>query len=175
MPPPSSVPSRPPAEPAVPSTDILPDIGQEEAPLPGPALLQSAPNETPSVPAPPTVRATPARMPPMIGSSQHTIHRPTHITPPIHLQPIPANASATPVDVSSAHVQANVVHEAFNAYHSAPEHLRGPSGDFVHLPFSLYHGWTTVLVVLTAFEAFGNNANTEHAGVWTKVFVFLAL
>ncbi|KAH9949008.1 hypothetical protein B0H21DRAFT_731178 [Amylocystis lapponica] len=26
---------------------------------------------------------------------------------------------------------------------------------FVHLPFSLYHGWTTVLVVLTAFEAFG--------------------
>ena len=73
----------------------------------------------------------------MIGSSQHTIHRPTHITPPIHLQPIPANASATPVDVSSAHVQANVVHEAFNAYHSAPEHLRGPSGDFVHLPFSI--------------------------------------
>lgn len=46
---------------------------------------------------------------------------------------------------------------------------------FVHLPFSLYHGWTTVLVVLTAFEAFGNNAATERAGVWTKVFVFLAL
>ncbi|TFK53867.1 hypothetical protein OE88DRAFT_1654211 [Heliocybe sulcata] len=46
---------------------------------------------------------------------------------------------------------------------------------FVHLPFSLYHGWTTVLVVLTAFEAFGVNAVTHHAGVWTKVFVFLAL
>jgi hypothetical protein len=46
---------------------------------------------------------------------------------------------------------------------------------FVHLPFSLYHGWTTVLVVLTAFEAFGNNALTEKAGVWTKVLVFLAL
>ncbi|OSD01344.1 hypothetical protein PYCCODRAFT_1468775 [Trametes coccinea BRFM310] len=46
---------------------------------------------------------------------------------------------------------------------------------FVHLPFSLYHGWTTVLVILTAFEAFGNNAATQPAGIWTKVFVFLAL
>jgi hypothetical protein len=46
---------------------------------------------------------------------------------------------------------------------------------FIHLPFSLYHGWTTVLVVLTAFDAFGVNAITHGAGVWTKVFVFLAL
>ncbi|KAI0041746.1 hypothetical protein FA95DRAFT_1565054 [Auriscalpium vulgare] len=45
----------------------------------------------------------------------------------------------------------------------------------VHLPFSLYHGWTTVLVVLTAFEAFGVDAYEHHAGVWTKVFVFLGL
>ncbi|CAA7259207.1 unnamed protein product [Cyclocybe aegerita] len=46
---------------------------------------------------------------------------------------------------------------------------------FIHLPFSLYHGWTTVLVVITAFDAFGVNALTHRAGVWTKVFVFLAL
>jgi hypothetical protein len=46
---------------------------------------------------------------------------------------------------------------------------------FIHLPFSLYHGWTTVLVVLTAFEAFGVDAHQHGAGVWTKVFVFLAL
>jgi len=46
---------------------------------------------------------------------------------------------------------------------------------FVHLPFSLYHGWTTVLVVVTAFQAFGVNAVTHGAGIWTKVFVFLAL
>ncbi|KAJ7251817.1 hypothetical protein B0H12DRAFT_1118983 [Mycena haematopus] len=46
---------------------------------------------------------------------------------------------------------------------------------FVHLPFSLYHGWTTVLVVVTAFQAFGVNAATTGAGIWTKVFVFLAL
>ncbi|KAG1835611.1 hypothetical protein EV424DRAFT_1531474 [Suillus variegatus] len=45
----------------------------------------------------------------------------------------------------------------------------------VHLPFSLYHGWTTVLVVITAFQAFGVNAIYEPAGVWTKVFAFLAL
>jgi hypothetical protein len=46
---------------------------------------------------------------------------------------------------------------------------------WIHLPFSLYHGWTTVLVVVTAFEAFGVNALTHPAGVFTKVFVFLAL
>lgn len=46
---------------------------------------------------------------------------------------------------------------------------------FVHLPFSLYHGWTTVLVFLTAFEAFGVNKHTHGAGVWTKVFVFFSL
>jgi hypothetical protein len=39
----------------------------------------------------------------------------------------------------------------------------------------LYHGWTTVLVVITAFEAFGVNSQTHHAGIWTKVFVFLGL
>ena len=46
---------------------------------------------------------------------------------------------------------------------------------FVHLPFSLYHGWTTLLVVLPLFEAFGTNALEHKAGIWTKVFVFLAL
>ena len=46
---------------------------------------------------------------------------------------------------------------------------------FVHLPFSLYHGWTTLLVVLSLFEAFGTNALEHKAGIWTKVFVFLAL
>jgi hypothetical protein len=46
---------------------------------------------------------------------------------------------------------------------------------FIHLPFSLYHGWTTVLVVVTAFEAFGVNKAHSHAGVATKVLVFLAL
>jgi len=56
-------------------------------------------------------------------------------------------------------------------------HAPTNTGDeiFVHLPFSLWHGWTTVLVVLTAFEAFGTNALAHPAGVWTKVFVFLAL
>ncbi|KAJ7755742.1 hypothetical protein DFH07DRAFT_489621 [Mycena maculata] len=46
---------------------------------------------------------------------------------------------------------------------------------FVHLPISLYHGWTTVLVVVTAFQAFGTNAAANPAGIWTKVFVILAL
>jgi len=46
---------------------------------------------------------------------------------------------------------------------------------WVHLPFSLYHGWTTVLVFVTGFEAFGVNALTHKAGIWTDVFVFLSL
>jgi len=45
---------------------------------------------------------------------------------------------------------------------------------FVHLPFSLYHGWTTVLVIVTAFEAFGISGS-HKPGIWTKVFVFLGL
>jgi hypothetical protein len=55
-------------------------------------------------------------------------------------------------------------------------HEPGSAADeiFVHLPFSLYHGWTTVLIILTGFQAFGVNAHHHHAGVWTKVFVFLA-
>ncbi|EJC99844.1 uncharacterized protein FOMMEDRAFT_136431 [Fomitiporia mediterranea MF3/22] len=44
---------------------------------------------------------------------------------------------------------------------------------FIHLPFSLYHGWTTVLVVLSLFEAFGPDAATHRPGAWTYVFVFL--
>ncbi len=46
---------------------------------------------------------------------------------------------------------------------------------FIHLPFSLYHGWALVLVVITAFEAFGVNALEYAPGIGTKVFVFLAL
>jgi len=57
--------------------------------------------------------------------------------------------------------------------HHAPESIADEL--FIHLPFSLWHGWTTVLVLLTAFEAFGVDSTTESAGVWTKVFVFLAL
>lgn len=45
---------------------------------------------------------------------------------------------------------------------------------FVHLPFSLYHGWTVVLIVIAAFQAFGVDANKHAPGVWTKIFVFLA-
>jgi len=45
----------------------------------------------------------------------------------------------------------------------------------IHLPFSLYHGWTTILVVLSLFEAFGVNALSTPAGIWTKIFVFIAL
>jgi len=63
-------------------------------------------------------------------------------------------------------------------YYVVKKHYAPQSGWdelLVHLPFSLYHGWTTVLVVLSLFEAFGVNALTTRAGIWTKVFVFLAL
>jgi len=57
--------------------------------------------------------------------------------------------------------------------HHTPESIADEL--FIHLPFSLYHGWTLVLVFLTAFEAFGVDSATHHAGIWTKVFVFLSL
>lgn len=46
---------------------------------------------------------------------------------------------------------------------------------WIHLPFSLWHGFTLVLLFVTGFEAFGVNAHHHHAGVFTKVFVFLSL
>jgi len=45
---------------------------------------------------------------------------------------------------------------------------------FVHLPFSLWHAWTIVLVIVTGFQAFGVDAHHHKAGVVTKVLVFLA-
>jgi len=57
--------------------------------------------------------------------------------------------------------------------HHASENLNDEL--WVHLPFSLYHGWTTVLVILTAFEAFGVNSLTTRPGIFTKVLVFLGL
>jgi len=57
--------------------------------------------------------------------------------------------------------------------HHASENLNDEL--WVHLPFSLWHGWTTVLVILTAFEAFGVDAAAHPAGIFTKVLVFLGL
>lgn len=46
---------------------------------------------------------------------------------------------------------------------------------FVHIPFSIWQGWASVVVVCSAFEAFGVDAAKHHDGAWTKVSVFLAL
>jgi hypothetical protein len=57
--------------------------------------------------------------------------------------------------------------------HHAPENLHDEL--WIHLPFSVWHGFTTYLIFLTAFDAFGVNALHHHAGIFTKVFVFLSL
>ncbi|TDL17794.1 hypothetical protein BD410DRAFT_793967 [Rickenella mellea] len=44
---------------------------------------------------------------------------------------------------------------------------------WIHLPFSLYHAWTTVLVLLTAFEAFGVDAAKYQDHFYTHVTVIL--
>jgi len=46
----------------------------------------------------------------------------------------------------------------------------------LHLPFSLWHAYSLVLVILSGFEAFGRDVHSHHysPGVWTKVFVFFA-
>lgn len=46
---------------------------------------------------------------------------------------------------------------------------------FVNLPFGLWNGWATVLIFLTAFEAFGVNADKHPPGLGTQVCVFFAL
>jgi len=46
----------------------------------------------------------------------------------------------------------------------------------VHTPFSLWHAWALVLVVISGFAAFGRSVHSHngHTGAWTKAFVFFA-
>lgn len=44
----------------------------------------------------------------------------------------------------------------------------------VHLPWSLWHAWSVVLVIISAFAAFGLDTS-EHAGIATKILVAVAL
>lgn len=51
----------------------------------------------------------------------------------------------------------------------------GASIVFVHLPFSLWHAYSVVMVVLSLFSAFGVDKYEEAPGFGTKVSVILAL
>jgi len=46
---------------------------------------------------------------------------------------------------------------------------------FIHLPFSLWHAYSIVLVILSLFSAFGVNKLAHLPGVGTKVSVVIAL
>jgi len=45
---------------------------------------------------------------------------------------------------------------------------------FVHLPFSLWHAFSVVLMFISGFAAFGKSTS-RHAGIFTDVFVCIAL
>lgn len=45
---------------------------------------------------------------------------------------------------------------------------------FIHLPFSLWHAFSTVLLFVSGFTAFGKSTHS-HAGIFTDVFVCIAL
>lgn len=46
---------------------------------------------------------------------------------------------------------------------------------WIHLPFSLYYGWSTTWINAIGFDMYGIDASTHEAGIFTKCFVFLAL
>lgn len=46
---------------------------------------------------------------------------------------------------------------------------------FVHVPFSLFHGFVVVLVFVSGFAAFGVDSLSHPPGLFTKAFVFVAL
>ncbi|RDX51024.1 hypothetical protein OH76DRAFT_1481711 [Lentinus brumalis] len=138
MPPPSSVPSRLPAEPSVPNADIPQSYGQETAPLAGPFSSQSTPGELSGIPAPPAVRTTASRMPPMIGSSQHTNQRAARIVPPVHIQSTTRNVPAASPNAAhgSAHLEQGHSSQ-YNEFHQIPGHLPGLDGNLGGLSFSI--------------------------------------
>ncbi|KAI5478307.1 methionyl-tRNA synthetase [Pseudohyphozyma bogoriensis] len=45
---------------------------------------------------------------------------------------------------------------------------------FVHLPFSLWHAWSIVTLILSAFAAFTHGGHNGHPGVAVKVLVVIA-
>jgi len=49
-----------------------------------------------------------------------------------------------------------------------------PTKLFVHLPFSLWHAWSVVLLIISGFAAFGRSTG-HKAGIFTDVFVCTAL
>lgn len=51
----------------------------------------------------------------------------------------------------------------------------GATAIFVHTPWSLWHAWTVVLVIVSGFGAFGRDAAHHHAGIGTRVCVIIAL
>lgn len=57
--------------------------------------------------------------------------------------------------------------------HHPPKNLLDTA--FVHVPFSLFHGFSVVLLFVAGFSAFGVNAALHPAGIFTKIFVFIAL
>ncbi|CEH11791.1 hypothetical protein CBOM_07188 [Ceraceosorus bombacis] len=46
---------------------------------------------------------------------------------------------------------------------------------FIHAPFSLWHGFSVVLLFLSGFSAFGVDASHHKAGIATDILVFAAL
>lgn len=46
---------------------------------------------------------------------------------------------------------------------------------FIHAPFSLWHGFSVVLLFLSGFSAFGVDASHHKAGIATDILVFVAL
>jgi hypothetical protein len=50
-----------------------------------------------------------------------------------------------------------------------------PDELFIHLPFSLWHGWTIVLMFIAAFAAFGVDATHYDPHTSTNIAAFLSL
>ncbi|KAM0749644.1 hypothetical protein T439DRAFT_326525 [Meredithblackwellia eburnea MCA 4105] len=49
-----------------------------------------------------------------------------------------------------------------------------PDVVFVHLPFSLWHAWSIVTVLISAFAAFTHGGHSGHPGVAVKILVVIA-
>merc|ERR1719487_1822575 len=61
-------------------------------------------------------------------------------------------------------------------YNLAAHHPARSLGDtvFVHLPFSLWHAWSIVLVLISGFALFTHGHHTKHASVLSRILVVAA-
>ncbi|KAF8597880.1 hypothetical protein BDV93DRAFT_595672 [Ceratobasidium sp. AG-I] len=93
----------------------------------------------------------------------------------IHVQAISGNRDILKLSLCPNSLVSSVVSGIY--YILREYHTSAALNDklWIHVPFSIYRGWSTVLLVAAAFQAFGVDVLTRKANWYTESSVSLEL